>query len=422
MHLTILTQYYPPEVGAPQNRLSDLAKQFVSAGHRVTVVTAMPNYPAGKIHKGYGGLLKHENKDGVRILRTFIHPCQSSALVPRLLSYFSFVFSSALFGSFVLSESDFLLVESPPLFLGIAGVWLSWLKRAKLIFNVSDLWPESAVQLGVVSPDSWGHRFGLFLESFCYRRAWAVTGQSTSILQDINTRFPDLNPILLSNGTDTSLFCPQPRSEKDRNRLGGEGDFIVLYAGLHGLAQGLDQILESAATLQREGGYRFVLVGDGPQKLQLMHRAQTLQLQNVTFRDPVPFAEMPKIVAAADAVIVPLAKHIPGAVPSKLYEAMASGRPLVLVAGGEAAELVNRYQAGIVIPPGREQSLAPAIRRLRVEQGLAAQFSKNARCAAVKHFDRKRIAEVFIKKLESKGESLVTPSEQTVAITPLRES
>jgi len=401
MKLTILTQYYPPEVGAPQNRLSHLASHFASAGHEITVLTAMPNYPGGRIHKGYGGLLRRERHGRVRIIRTLIYPSLSAALLPRLLSYFSFVFSSALFGSFLLRPSDFLLVESPPLFLGIAAVWLSCLKRAKLIFNVSDLWPESAVRVGVIRQGSLAHRFGMRLESYCYRHAWLVTGQSRSILQDIEARFPGQATFLLSNGANTKVFHPQKRTEEGRARLTRENEFVVLYAGLHGLAQGLEQVLDAAQELRQEMGYRFVLIGDGPQKQSLVRKAERAGIRNVTFLDSIPSTEIPELLAAADVVVVPLGMYIPGAVPSKLYEAMASGRPIVLVAGGEAAELVLHHKAGIVVTPGQVSSLVQAIRDVRFEQGLAVNLSGNARRAAVKHFDRAKIADSFVQYLES---------------------
>ena len=180
MHLAICTQYYPPEVGAPQNRLSELARLFVLSGHRVTVLTAMPNYPSGRVHEGYGGLWRRESVDGVDVLRTAIYPTQSTGFLKRLASYFSFVFSSTIGGTFLLRRADFLMVESPPLFLGLAGFWLSRVKRARLIFNVSDLWPESAVQLGFVRRGGALHKLSSWLESFCYRHAWLVTGQSCS--------------------------------------------------------------------------------------------------------------------------------------------------------------------------------------------------------------------------------------------------
>ncbi len=418
MKLIILTQYYPPEVGAPQNRLSDLAKQFALAGHNVTVLTAMPNYPSGHIHSGYGGLFRRELRDGVNVIRTFIYPCQRSALVPRLLSYFSFVLSSIFLGTLVLKQSDFLLVESPPLFLGIAAVWLNWITKAKLIFNVSDLWPESAVSLGVISRDSWSHRFATRLEAWLYRHASLVTGQSKSILEDISGRFPSQETFLLSNGTDTQLFRPRKPNSRVRAELNpsGRDDFIVLYAGLHGLAQGLAQVVETAAALQAEGGYHFAFIGDGPEKQHLEATVRDEQILNVSFLDPIPFCEVPEFIGAADALLVPLAKHIPGAVPSKLYEAMASGRPLVLIADGEAAEIVARHRAGLVVAPGSPELLRNALEQLRADRSLAEELANNARSAAVQHFDRKKIAAGFIELLCGQVEESISREQEPATL------
>jgi glycosyltransferase involved in cell wall biosynthesis len=419
MKLTILTQYYPPEIGASQNRLSNLASHFVAAGHEVTVLTAMPNYPTGKIHEGYGGLLRREQKDGVAVIRTFIYPAQSAAVVPRLLNYCSFVFSAVLLGSFLLKQSDFLFVDSPPPFLGIAATWLSRLQKAKVIFNVADIWPESAVRVGAIRQDSWVHRFGLSLERFCYRHAWLVTGQSKSILHDIEQRFPLQRTLLLSNGADTNTFRPQDRTEVGRARLTCRNEFVVLYAGLHGLAQGLDQVLAAAQELQGEQDYRFVFVGDGPHKQSLVLRAQHAGIRNVTFLDAMPSAAMPGLLAAADLVIVPLAMDIPGAVPSKLYEAMAMGRPFVLVACGEAAEIVKNHNAGMVVEPGQVASLVQTIRTLRSCPELAQTLSENARLAVVEHFDRAKIARSFIRYLESQISCWPTEGSSTNGITRL---
>lgn len=401
MKLVIHTQYYPPEVGAAPNRLSHLAEYFASAGHKITVLTAMPNYPRGKILEGYGGLLRREWRRGVRVIRTFIRPSQSADPVSRLLNYFSFVFSSALLGTFLLEPSDYLLVESPPLFLGLAAVWLSRVKTAKLIFNVSDLWPETAVRLGVIRENGLLHRLSLWLESFCYRHAWVVTGQSKGILQDIERRFPGQPTLLLSNGADTSTFHPQGTREETRKRFTTADEFVVLYAGLHGLAQGLEQILEAAKALQSDGGCRFVLIGDGPCKEKLAFQAKSEGIQNVTFLDPIPSSDMPDVLSAADLILVPLGLHIPGAVPSKLYEAMASGRPLVLVANGEAADIILLHKAGMVVTPGQISSLIGAIRKMRSDKELAVALSENARLAAVKYFDRTEIARSFAVYLES---------------------
>lgn len=400
MKLTILTQYYPPEVGAPQTRLSHLASVFVAAGHKVTVLTAMPNYPTGKIQPGYGGVLRREWRDGVRVLRAFVYPSQSASIIPRLLSYFSFVLSSAVLGSLFLRSSDYLLVESPPLFLGLSALWLSRLKRARLIFNVSDLWPASALRLGVIREGSLAHRFGSWLESSCYRHSWLISCQSSGILRDIKERFPSQSTFLLSNGADTSRFGLRHQTEQARRQLGMQDEFIILYAGLHGLAQGLDRVVDAANQLGAEKCYRFVFIGDGPEKGKLIQKSRDLGLGNVTFLDPVPSKEIPDLLASADLILVSLGIDIPGAVPSKLYEAMASERPVVLIAEGEAVEIVRRFEAGLVVSPGDVPSLVSAIQWVRENPQHAAQLAARARDASVRHFDRTTIAEPFLRYME----------------------
>ena len=406
MKIVILSQYYPPEVGAPQGRLSELAKRFVARGHHVSVVTAMPNYPSGRIHDGYGGLLKREEQNGVSIVRTYIYPTQQTATLPRLLNYISFAASASLLAPWFIGAADYLLVESPPLFLGPAGWWLSLRCGARFIFNVSDLWPESAVRLGVLDRRSRAFRAAAALEAFCYRRAWLVTGQSRSIIADIRTRFPELPTFHVSNGVDTQRFGPARGTPEVRRELADLSDFVVLYAGLHGLAQGLDQVLAVASRFSADRSVRFVLVGDGPEKSRLLAEARAQGLMNVSFLPTRPFSDMPALFASADIVIVSLKTEIPGAVPSKLYEAMASGRPTVLVASGEAADIVREHGAGIVVRPGDIDALAQAILDLRLNRDFAQECGRRGRRAAEEHFDRNTICDRFIDYLEARTAAL----------------
>ena len=398
MHLAILTQYYRPEIGAPQARLSNLASHFVRRGHSVTVLTAMPNYPIGRVYDGYAGLFRREKLEGINIVRTYIYPTTRTDFVRRLTNYFSFVITSSLVGTILLKKIDYLLVESPPLFLGLTGILLSRLKGARLIFNVSDLWPESAVRLGMIHEKSWSYSCSAWLEKLCYRSAWLVTGQSKGILASISKRFPHCRTFHLSNGADISRYLPESLTASNDGEQ--KESFVLLYAGLHGLAQGLAQLLDAAEQLQDEKEFRFLLVGDGPEKKELFQRAQQRRIANVEFLDPIPAEEVPALLAAADVLLVPLGLDLPGAVPSKLYEAMASGRPVVLVASGEAAEIVREHQVGITIMPGELQSLVAALRRLKAEPALRKEFGANGRKAAILHYDRKKIADRFINHLE----------------------
>lgn len=400
MNLVILSQYYPPEVGAPQTRLSELARLMVQKGDSVTVLTAMPNYPTGRIYAGYGGLFKRECVNGVDIIRTFIYPTQKTDFLRRLTNYFSFVITSAVLGTFMLKPADVLLVESPPLFLGLSAVWLSFVKRARLIFNVSDLWPESAVQLGILRRNSLLHTVSSWLESFCYRRSWLVTGQSRSIINDIRQRFPDCRTYHLSNGVDTNRFAV---AGNDRaHRLNVNGDCVVMYAGLHGIAQGLDQVLKAAENLFEDHRFKFILIGDGPEKKMLMGQAAMRGLTNVEFQDPRRSEEIPALIAGCDIVLVPLTSYLLGAVPSKLYEAMASGRPIILVASGEASQIVNEHQAGITVEPGDVEGLVQALKTLLAQPQLRRTLGENGRRAAEQHFDRETIVSRFREFLEQK--------------------
>ncbi len=392
MRILLHTQYYPPEVGAPQNRLSDLARELQSLGHQVAVLTAMPNYPTGKIYPGYGRILRRETLDGIPVHRAWILPSISRSLLPRLVSYFSFVLSSLLVGLF-LPKFDLILTESPPLFLGISGYLLSRIQRARWIFNISDLWPASAVELGMIQPGSTGYKVGIALEKFLYSKAWLVTGQSKTILADISRRFPGVNIYHLSNGVNVAQFAPVENSQPAEK-------LRVIYAGLHGLAQGLDQVLAAVALLRDMDHFEVLFIGDGPEKQKLTNMARSLGLEMVQFLEPLPKSRMPAVLSAADILIVPLKVQLTGAVPSKLYEAMAMAKPVVLVAESEAAAIVQEAKCGLVVRPGDVSGIADALRFLLTHSERRRKMGANGRVAALEKYDRAAIARNFSRHLQ----------------------
>lgn len=291
---------------------------------------------------------------------------------------------------------DFLLTESPPLFLGISGYLLSRFTGARWIFNVSDLWPESAVRLGAIS-DGIPLKISNALEKFCYQKAWLVTGQSKSILQNITDRFPKVITYHLSNGVNTDQFTPTTIDQNLRQLIAPDRELVLFYGGLHGLAQGLDQLLLSAKEIQdtSELNIRFVFVGDGPDKKKLTKLAEELNLRNVLFLPPVEKIKMPNFLSSADIVIVPLKIYLPGAVPSKLYEAMASGKPVILVAEGEAVEILKTAQAGVAIKPGDIDGLTRAITELAMNSELRTKFGNAGRRYVLRNFNRTKIIDEF---------------------------
>ena len=392
MNIIIQTQYYLPEIGAPQTRLHELALGLVRNGIDVTVLTAMPSYPRGRIYDGYQGWLKVEYLDGVKIVRTAIYPTQSAGMLRRMFNYFSFVFSSLLIGSWKLGDVDFVLTESPPLFLGIAGSMLSRWKKARWIFNLSDLWPESAVELGVISRKGLGYKLSSALEGYLYKQAWLVTGQSKTIIENIHARFPDLRTYHLPNGVDVNYFQPADAQS-------GKGRLHIVYAGLHGLAQGLDQILMAAHKLSPEDGIDFTFVGDGPEKVKLMQLAKELNLSHFHFLESVPKDKLLPILCWADILMVPLKIQLTGAVPSKLYEAMSMGKPVILIAGSEAEKIVKAANCGLVVHPGDIDQLVFAINYFKTHPEERNRMGANGRQAAIQNHDRAQIADQFAKFL-----------------------
>ncbi len=319
--------------------------------------------------------------------RSYIYPTQSSGFIKRLSNYFSFVFSSFVTGLF-LPKTDFIFTESPPLFLGLSGYWLSRIKKSRWIFNVADLWPASVVELGIIRQGSLTHWLSRNMESFFYRKAAVVTGQSKTILEDIRARFPEIQTYHLSNGVDPTPYQIGPKINSNK--------ITVMYTGLHGLAQGLDQIIDAAKLLEEDHPeIEFKLVGDGPEKSTLKKKAQELNLRNITFLDPIPKTEIPNLLTSADMLIVPLKIQLTGAVPSKLYEGMAVAKPIILIAGNEAAEIVNNADCGVVIAPGDTKALTYAITQLARDETLRIRMGQNGRKVVMEKYDRRRITKAF---------------------------
>jgi glycosyltransferase involved in cell wall biosynthesis len=406
LKLLILSQYFPPEIGAPQNRLFDLAVRLRNAGVEVTVLTAMPNYPQMEIHPDYRDKKYfYEEMQGIKVHRSSIFVSSSRSIINRLRNYFSFVFSSMRAGSRLEDRYDFLLCESPPLFLGYSALFLARKKKARLIFNVSDLWPESAEKLGVVTNKTL-LRFAYNLEARLYKSSALVTGQTEGICNDIRQRFPQVKTYWLPNGVDLDFYDPAKISSGSWRQKHGfsESQFIFLYAGIIGIAQGLDVVLKAAALLKNNNNIRIVLMGSGPEKEKLIRLKSDLQLSNVHFDDAVPKSEMPEILKNVNAAIIPLRRLelFMGAIPSKIFEAQAMEVPILLGVDGEARELfINRGKGGKYFEPENESDLAREMQSFAGDPGHAKQLGLNGRVFVSTHFNREKIAASFLEKLKS---------------------
>jgi len=394
MNLLIITQYFPPEMGAPQARLFELAKRLKAVGHEITVLTAMPNYPTGRVFDGYRGRIrKTETLEGIKVVRTCLYPSKSSRTLPRLFSYLSFGMSSALIGAWGLGKQDVVLIESPPLFLVPFALFTAKVVRGKAVMMVSDIWPDILIRMGHASEKSMSVRAMLWLEAYAYKHAHAVALTNPGACRQISERFPNLqNVTVISNGVDTQLFRPDLRNDSIRRQFGaGPDDFLVGYCGLHGLAQGLEVVVDAAELLKDNANIKFIMVGDGPTKEELVAKAAKKNLPNLAFYGRRLKSEMPAILASLDASLVTLAGRFPGTMPSKIYEALASGTPPIVAKGCEGEALVTEYGTGRCYEPLDANEMAQAILQL-AEARQQAGGTRQACIALSGRFDRDLIA------------------------------
>ncbi len=405
MKILFLTQYYPPEIGAPQNRLHELAVRLKANDFDVNVLTAMPNYPKMEIFEEYkNGKIKEEVIDGIKVYRSGIYVSKSKGIIARLLNYFSFVWTSFWRGR-KLGNFDYLLVESPPLFLGYSAMALSKKLNAKLIFNVSDLWPESAEKLNIVNNKTL-LKFAYNLEAKCYKRATFITGQTQGIVDNIKERFPSKNVYWLPNGVDVTFYDPTKYFKNDfREKYNfKQNDVLFFYGGILGHAQGLKTVLRAANLIKENSSIQIILQGSGPEKDDLVNLKDELKIDNIHFLPPVPKAEMPNILLEVDVALVPLRKLdlFQGAIPSKIFEALAMEKPLLLGVEGEAKKhFIDNAKAGLFFEPENEIDLADKMIEFSNDKNMIIEMGSNGRKYVSEHFNRNKIAADFIKQLQN---------------------
>lgn len=387
MRFLILTQYFPPETGAPQVRLAAMIRELLRLGHAVEVVTALPNYPHGEIFSDYRGrFYRQEEWEGVRVHRVWMYAA-TGAGIKRLLNYFSFMIT-AFWGLRKAQKPDYLFVESPPLFLGMTGYWVAKRWKVPFIFNVADLWPDSVKELGLMR-DGLALRLAENLEAWLYRKANYVTALNDSLYQIIinDKQVPADKVLLLPNGVDIQLFQPLPAEAAFRASLGlPEDKSLILYAGTHGYAHGMEVILE-AAQLLTDTNVLFLCVGGGSEKNRIQQLSEQKGLSNVLFWSPHPPEFIARLYSLALAGIVTF-RNFPGVEcirPAKMLPIMACGKPVLLSSAGEGARLVAAANAGIVVAPGDSNGLAEAVRRLLNDSDYAEQLGQNGRAYAEKH-------------------------------------
>ncbi len=394
MRFLIVTQYYPPEVGAAQIRLAAFARELRRAGHIVEVVTALPNYPSGRLEgRDRGRAWRRETVDGVPTTRLWLYTATGTGM-RRLVSYLSFA-ATALVGGLSTKRCDVVFVESPPLFLGISGWLVAKRSGSAFVLNVSDLWPDSVRDLGVMRSGPW-LSMAERLETWLYRRADAVTAVTEGIRDRLTSTksLPRARVLFLPNGVDTDVFRPVEELQQEPHRPS------FVFAGNHGYAQGLDVVL-AAAKLAPE--LDFIFVGDGSDKARLQESASREGLPNVEFKPPVAVSAIRGLYAEATAGVATLRRSdlMTGARPAKLLAIMSCARPVLYSGEGEGADLVRAADAGIVVPPEDPHALADAARALATEPERARAMGQRGRQYVERHMSWAALVAEWLDQLDA---------------------
>jgi glycosyltransferase involved in cell wall biosynthesis len=354
MHILFLTDNFPPEVNAPASRTFEHCREWVRAGHQVTVITCAPNFPKGRVFDGYSNKIwQTEELGGVRVIRVWSYITANEGFIKRILDYQSFMVAATVAALFV-RRVDVVVGTSPQFFTVCAAFVVGRLKRLPWVFELRDIWPESIKVVGAMK-DSAAIRLLERLELFLYRQASRIVTVTHSFKQTLMRRGIDGTKIdVVTNGVDLSQFAPLAKDAQLAASLGLAGKFVAGYIGTHGMAHALETLLDAALLLQKmpaAENIRIVLLGHGARKADLMAKADAMGLHNVLFLDSVPKDQVPRYWSLLDVSVIHLRRSelFTTVIPSKLFEGMGMGIPVLHGVAGESADIVRKEAVGEVL-------------------------------------------------------------------------
>ena len=403
LHILFLSDNFFPEVNAPASRTHDHAKEWIKAGHNVTVITCVPNFPKGQVFDGYRNKIwQEEIIDGIRVVRVWSYIAANEGFSKRILDFLSYMLTSFL-ASFFVRKVDIVVGTSPQFFTAVSAWLVAFYKRKPFIFEVRDLWPESIRAVGAM------HESKLLvllekLELFLYRRAHGIVVVTLSFKDNLVKRGIDGKKIsVVTNGVDVSKFKPQEKDFELISRYSFENKFIVGYIGTLGLAHSLETILFAAKKISQrrlEDKIHFLFLGDGANKIKLEKLALELELKNVTFLASVPKAEVVSYWSIIDISIISLknTELFKSVIPSKMFESMSMGIPILHAVSGESAKIIDYTGAGIPVEPENSSAIADEIIRLSQDNAALAVLGRKGQIAS-ESFDRTRLANEMLKVL-----------------------
>jgi glycosyltransferase involved in cell wall biosynthesis len=407
VRILFISHYFPPEVNAPASRTHEHCRRWVADGHEVTVLTGVPNHPAGILFAGYrNAWLQEEEIDGIRVIRTWEYLAANAGFLPRILNYVLFGLT-AILASRRVREPDVIVSTSPQFFCGLAGAVIARLKKRPFVLEVRDLWPESIVELGQL-------RRGVILrvlemlENWLYRSASGIVVNTRAFIGHITERgYPRDRIRLIYNGIDPEKFRPKPPSKALKSRFDLEGKISVAYLGTLGLAHGLETLIEVATRLRAEPEFVFLLIGDGAERAKLEAMTRERELENVEFLGLQPREEMPEWIATMDILLVSLRDLavFRTVIPSKIFEFLAQERPVIVAARGEIREMVEKTESAWAIDPEDPEALIEAIREIASRPDEAKRRAAAGRRWVERDFVRDELARRMLVFLQENVET-----------------
>lgn len=396
MHILFITDNFPPEVNAPASRTFEHCREWVKCGQQVTVITCAPNFPKGKVYDGYKNrLYQTEKMDGIRVIRVWSYITANEGFVKRILDYVSFMVT-AVAAAPTVKAPDLVISTSPQFFSACAAYLISRMKKKPYVFELRDIWPESIKAVGAMK-ESFVIRLLERIEIFLYHKAVKIVSVTRSFKENLVARGIDGDKIhVVTNGVDLDRFQPQAKDAElvDTYDLGGK--FVAGYIGTHGMAHSLETILDAAQVIKEMPGgddVRFILLGNGARKNAIKTRAESMGLDNVIFIDSVPKAEVVRYWSLLDVSIIHLRKTklFTTVIPSKLFECMGMGIPVLHGVMGESADIVEKEGAGLLFEPENSDALCQTLLKLKDDKNLYNNLKNNC-LAHAHHYDRKVLA------------------------------
>jgi glycosyltransferase involved in cell wall biosynthesis len=401
MKILFLTDNFPPEVNAPATRTYEHCMAWKATGAEITIITCAPNFPLGKVYKGYKNKLwQTEKMDGIRVIRVWTYISANKGFLKRTLDYISFALSGFIASLFI--KTDVIVATSPQFFTAVAGYLASFFKRKPWVMEVRDLWPESIKAVQVMSSGGRTYRALEKLEMFLYRKASRIVVVTRSFKENIVSRgIPEEKILIIKNGANIDLFHPVEKNQEILSSLNLHNKFIVGYIGTHGMAHKLDFIMECAAEIT-DDSIHFLLIGDGAEKENIQAKAAELGLKNVSFLDSVAKEKVSDYISVSDIALVPLKKSdtFKKVIPSKLFEVSAMQKPILLGVEGESKQMVEEYHAGLCFEPENKSDFLEKLMILKNDQVLYKSLQTGCKRFAEAH-DRKKLAVQMLMILES---------------------